>query len=122
MSTRAQSTHIKTLWPRIPAHAASIASGSARFSGWKKSRAPSWTAAQNGIGAASPTASQGDSGRFSGSRARKNTKPAGAVAARPAEEKISSTAGCGQSVSTAARNTKISSKWMPRKLARAKLL
>ena len=49
------------------------------------------------------------------------TAAAGAVAANPAEEKIRSTAGLGQSFSTAARTTKMSSKWMPRKFARAKL-
>ena len=43
------------------------------------------------------------------------------MAASPAEEKMRSTVGLGQSFSIAARTTKMSSKWMPRKLARAKL-
>src|SRR4029077_2349757 len=106
----------------MPAHAASIAKARAMFSGWKKSRAASWIAAQNGIVLDSATASQGDAARSAGRIARKNRYPAGAVAARPAEEKMRSTIGLGQNFSTAASRTKISSKWMPRKFARAKLV
>src|SRR5260370_1024672 len=54
----------------MPAQAASNASASAMFSGWKKSRAVSWMAAQKGMGADRATASHGDSARSAGSRAR----------------------------------------------------
>ena len=91
------------------------------FSGWKKSRAASWIAAQSGTGAANATASQGDAARSAGRMARKKRYAAGAVAASPAEEKMSRTVGLGQNFSTAASTAKISSKWMPRKFARAKL-
>src|SRR5260370_41306302 len=105
----------------MPAQAASRASASAMFSGWKKSRAVSWIAAQKGMGADRATASHGDSARSGGSKARKKRKAAGAVAARPADAKISRTAGLGHSFSTAASATKISAERMPREPARAKL-
>ena len=92
------------------------------FSGWKKSRAASWVAAQKGTGAESATPSQGDAARSAGRRARKNRYAAGAVAASPAEEKMRRTVGLGQNLSTAASTVKISSRWMPRKFARAKLV
>src|SRR5690349_16603105 len=105
----------------MPAHAASRAKLNAMFSGWKKSRAASWIAAQDGIGADSATASHGDAARSAGRTARKKRYAAGAVEASPADEKIKRTVGLGHSFSTAARARKISSRWMPRKLARAKL-
>ena len=105
----------------MPAQAASRAKGRAMFSGWKKSRADSWIAAQNGTGADRATASQGDSRRSAGRMARKKRYAAGPAPASPADEKISNTAGLGQSFSMAAIKTKISSRWTPRKLPRAKL-
>src|SRR5438876_10953880 len=101
----------------MPAHAASRAKGSAMFSGWKKSRADSWIAAQNGTGADSATASQGDSGRSAGRRARKKRYAGGPAAARAADDKISSTVGLGHTVSAAAVTTKMSAGWMPREVA-----
>src|SRR5439155_10748326 len=105
--------HMAAPRPRMPAHAASRAKARAMFSGWKKSRAASWIAAQNGIGADRATAIHADSLRSAGSRARKKRYAVGAVAARPADEKMSSTIGLGQSLSIAARTARISSKWMP---------
>ena len=63
------------------------------FSGWKKSRAASWMAAQKGIGSAMARASHRDSARPAGRIALKKRYAAGAVAARPAEEKMSRTTG-----------------------------
>src|SRR2546428_13131035 len=106
----------------MPAHAASSAKASAMFSGWKKSRAASWVAAQNGTGADSATASHGDAARSAGRRARKNRYAAGAVPASPADEKMRRTVGLGQNLSTAASTGKISSSSMPSELARAQLV
>src|SRR5437016_14666915 len=102
----------------MPAQAASRAKGRAMFSGWKKSRADSWIAAQNGTGADRATASHGDSRRSAGRMARKKRYAAGPAAARPADEKISNTVGLGHSVSTAAIATKISPRSMPKTLHR----
>src|SRR5260370_33831149 len=68
--------HTATRWPRKPAHAPSRAKVIAMFSGWKKSRAASGIAAQNGIGDARATARHADAARWAGRTAQEESSAA----------------------------------------------